>query len=83
MSQQQVRDRTAKLWRAGASCFGGNLQHWAACLLTLILRSYVRLAGALQQMLAFLPTPCRPVATSMTREAALLCLPLAPDLCST
>eukprot|EP00971_Amphidinium_carterae_P283081 5619868-Amphidinium_carterae.1 len=30
MSQQQVRDRTAKLWRAGASCFGGTLHHWAA-----------------------------------------------------
>eukprot|EP00971_Amphidinium_carterae_P348141 6490346-Amphidinium_carterae.1 len=30
MSQQQVRDRVAKLWLAGAECFGGSLQHWAA-----------------------------------------------------
>eukprot|EP00971_Amphidinium_carterae_P032248 635354-Amphidinium_carterae.1 len=30
MSQQQVRDRVAKLWLAGAECFGGSLHHWAA-----------------------------------------------------
>eukprot|EP00971_Amphidinium_carterae_P045796 901058-Amphidinium_carterae.1 len=30
MSQQEVRNRTAKLWLAGAACFGGSLQHWAA-----------------------------------------------------
>eukprot|EP00971_Amphidinium_carterae_P119031 2358036-Amphidinium_carterae.1 len=30
MTQQQVRDRTAKLWLAGAECFGGSLHHWAA-----------------------------------------------------
>eukprot|EP00971_Amphidinium_carterae_P131554 2605078-Amphidinium_carterae.1 len=30
MSQQEVRNRTAKLWFAGAVCFGGTLHHWAA-----------------------------------------------------
>eukprot|EP00971_Amphidinium_carterae_P349396 6490997-Amphidinium_carterae.1 len=30
MTQQQVRDRTAKLWLAGAECFGGSMHHWAA-----------------------------------------------------
>eukprot|EP00971_Amphidinium_carterae_P031539 621106-Amphidinium_carterae.1 len=30
MSQQQVRDRVAKLWLAGAECFGGSMHHWAA-----------------------------------------------------
>eukprot|EP00971_Amphidinium_carterae_P160426 3180085-Amphidinium_carterae.3 len=29
MSQQQVRNRSAKLWLAGATCFGGSLAHWA------------------------------------------------------
>eukprot|EP00971_Amphidinium_carterae_P084740 1677144-Amphidinium_carterae.2 len=29
MSQQEVRNRTAKLWLVGAQCFGGSLLHWA------------------------------------------------------
>eukprot|EP00971_Amphidinium_carterae_P328741 6460784-Amphidinium_carterae.1 len=30
ISQQQARDRVAKLWLAGAECFGGSLHHWAS-----------------------------------------------------
>eukprot|EP00971_Amphidinium_carterae_P076141 1503932-Amphidinium_carterae.1 len=30
MSQQEVRNRTAKLWLAGAECFSGTLHHWDA-----------------------------------------------------
>eukprot|EP00971_Amphidinium_carterae_P189593 3763348-Amphidinium_carterae.2 len=30
MSQQELRNRTAKLWSAGAECFSGSLAHWAA-----------------------------------------------------